>query len=691
MKLLKFELLKTVRNKFIVFVVLSLLIANGVTAFYLCRPEHDETTADYASAVGDLLTDTEKKYSMLEDKDGFTGEYYTQIGDMYSALDTAAAPRQVSGWGQYLQYGYVNLFLLTACAFCAAFTFRREKETGEMITLYSSANGRGNYVIVKLLSSSIIVIVFVAAFCALSLLGIFAKNGFTAFTGGGARIQDLKAYMYAPYEISVFRAFLLSVAYKIPACAGVYAFCGCVAYLFDSGVVPLSFSAVLMYASYYAMGRVYTNGNAFAKNSNLFAAMRSSSLFGELRGTDVFGRCVPTYVFNAVFPALLAAAFAAVFTLLHVKRAGIKIKLPKIKPKKQKDVRPAKPLPLYVFEMKKLTKSKVTVFIIILLFIVRWGVSLVSPHFSSMDEMVYKYYCDKWQGQMTEKFEEEYLHEQRKVGAGYMLTNGYDVDESILGEFNMEPGDLEAYYRMRFEGLLMFRDKIDRLKELRERGIDAPILYDGGYKRFFDSGADIFLILAVVYICTYLFSYDFTNRMHDVVKTTYNGGKKLLKTKLLTCICLSAVLFAVFTAVSAVSTFSYFGMTEPTAPMYAVPGFEFTGSMPLWAYLLLMILVRFAGVITLCLFCCGLSLLLKNNLTSFTVSACLYVFPTFLLSGAESRIAHCADPSYMLDGSGFIQLAHSPAFFAVSVFVCVVIPLLLIIPQTVKMKGKQEI
>ena len=44
MKLLKFELLKTVRNKFIAFVVLALLIANGVTAFYLCKPENDAAT-----------------------------------------------------------------------------------------------------------------------------------------------------------------------------------------------------------------------------------------------------------------------------------------------------------------------------------------------------------------------------------------------------------------------------------------------------------------------------------------------------------------------------------------------------------------------------------------------------------------------------------------------------------------------
>ena len=688
MKLLKFELLKTVRNKFIVFVVLALLIANGVTAFYLCKPENDAATENYAEAVEDLLADTAKKYSTLENKDGFLGRYYTQIKDMYSALETDKEQKQVSGWGQYLCCGFVNLFLLTACAFCAAFTFRREKETGEMITLYSSANGRGNYVVIKLLSSLLIVLVFVVSFCVVALLGVFAKNGFAAFSGGGARIQDLKAFMYAPYEISVFRAFLLSVVYKIPVCAAFYAFCGCVAYLFDSGVVPLSFSAVLMYGSYYAMGRIYTNGNSFIKNSNLFAAMRSASLLGELRGTDIFGLCIPTYVFNAVFPALLAAVFAAVFALLHIKRAGIKIKLPKIKPKKQKDERSAKPLPLYGFEFKKLTKSRITVVIIILLFAVRCVVSFVSPHFSSMDEMVYKYYCDKWQGPMTEKFDAEFLHEQRKVGTGYAISSGRDIDYSLLDEFGMDASDLEAYYRMRYDGLLLFREKIDRLRELRDRGIDVPILYDGGYKRFFNSGADIFLILAVVYICTYLFSYDFANRTHDIVKTTYNGGKKLFKTKLLTCITLSAVLYAAFTAVSAISIFSYFGMMEPTAPLYTVPGFEFTGIMPLWAYLLLMLCVRLAGVIMLCLFCCGLSLLLKNNLTSFTVSACLYVFPTFLLSGAESRAAHCVDLSYMLDGSGFIQTAQSPAVFAVSVFVCVVIPLILIIPQTVKVKDK---
>lgn len=688
MKLLKYELLKTVRNKFIVFVVLALFIANGFTAFYMYAPEHDAATENYAAAVDDLLSDTAKKYSMLENKNGFSGRYYAQIKDMYSVLDTDQSPRDVKGWGQYLSYGFVNLFLLIACAFCAAFTFRREKETGEMITLYSSVNGRGNYVIIKLLSSLIITAVFVISFCAASLLGIFAKNGFAAFSGGGARIQDLKAFIYAPFEISVFRAFLLSVIYKIPVCAAFYLFNGCLSYLFDSGVVPLSFSAVLMYGSYYASGKVYTNGNSFLKNSNLFAALRASSLFGELRGTDVFGASVPTYIFNAAFPALLAVLLGGLFALLHMKRAGIKIKLPKIKPKKQKDEREAKPLGLFGFELKKLLKSKITVVIIILLFAVRCAVSFVSPHFSSIDEMVYKYYCDKWQGPMTEKFDAEYLHEQRKIGAGYQLNVGNNIDLSLLDEFGMEAPELAAYSRMRFDGMMMFRDKIDRLNALSEAGVDAPILYEGGYKRFFDSGADIFLILSVVYICTYLFSYDHTNRAYDIVKTTLNGGKKLLGARLLSCLFLSSVLFVLFTAVSAVSIFSYFGMMDPEAPVYVVPGYEFTGGMPLWTYLLLMTAIRFAGVAALCLFSCGLSSVLKNNLTSFTVCSCLYVFPTFLLSGTESRAAHCADPSYMLDGSGFIQLAENKALFAVSVFVCVIIPLILMIPQFVKNKDK---
>lgn len=677
-KNLKFELLKLLRNRLIIIVSVVLLTANMVAAYRLCDTENDAQSEYYAYGVAAVIKDAESRYGAEEDKDGFTARYYGMIVDKYSALVTDKEPETVTGFGQYLSYIYVDLFLLSCCAFCAAFTFRREKETGEMQTLYAYKYGRRGYAAVKLTACAITTTALVLLFCVSSFAGVFARGGFVDFTGGGARLQDLKAFIYAPNEISVLSAAFVSVLYKIPVCIALAFFAGGVSYLFNSGALSAAVSALFMYGSYMLNNRSYINKNAFLRNCNLFAAIRPSNIFGELRCIDVFGFAIPAYIVNIILPLLLTVIFGAVFFALHLNRASVTIKLPKLKLKRKRKIRQAKPHGLYAYEFRKIFKSKLCVAVIALTLIAGAVVSVISVRAFPYPEQVYKKYCERWQGRYCYEIEDEYNAEQKKINDGFEAYSAMRFGRPVEGID--DPVQAADYYIANYEGFRLFCEKYERLIELHEQGKDTPILFEGGYRRFFESGADIFLILSAVFLCTYLSTYDRVNNTESVMTTTKNGRGKLPGIKFAALMTVSGALYAAFTLITFLPILFKFGMTLPGANTYAVPGFEATGGIPLGWYVALMFILRFIGVVLLCLFCCGISSLIKNHITAMAASAWIYLIPMFLLKNTENKTARCAEPSLLLDGSGFMQLFSSPGAAAVSVLICVVIPCILFIP-----------
>ncbi len=686
MKNLKFELLKLLRNRLIIIVSVVLLTANMIAAYRLCDTENDAKTEYYAQGVAAVIKDAESRYGAEEDKDGFTARYYKMIVDKYSALVTDKEPEAVTGYGQYMSYIYVDLFLLSCCAFCAAFTFRREKETGEMQTLYAYKYGRRGYAAVKLTACAITTTVLVLLFCLSSFAGVFARGRFVDFTGGGARLQDLKAFIYAPNEISVLSAAFVSVLYKIPVCIALAFFAGGVSYLFNSGALSAAVSAMFMYGSYMLNNRSYINKNAFLRNCNLFAAIRPSNIFGELRCINVFGLAIPAYVVNIVLPLLLIIFFGAVFFALHLNRASVVIKLPKFKIKRKPKTRLAKTHGLYAYELLKMSKSMLCIAVLIITIAARIIVTVIDVRAFPYPERVYKQYCERWKEKYVAEIADEYREERIKIGEGYRaysaMHSGGSVDDIE------DPVAAADYYISNFEGFDKFREKYARLTEYAEAGVDIPITYEGGYKRFFESGADIFLILAIVFVCTYLATYDSVNNTESIMRTTKKGHKKLPLIKFGALITAAAALYAVFTLISFLSYKTVYGMDLPAAPVYAVLGFETCGTMPLGLYVALMIVLRFAGSVLLCLFCCGISSLIKNHITAMAATAWIYVIPMFLLKNAENKAVRCADPALLLDGSGFLQLSDTPYAVMISVALCVVIPVLIFIPYVYRQSGR---
>ncbi len=685
-KNLKYELLKLLRNRLIVFVSVMLIAANTVAAYLLCDPENDNISENYKIGILRVISDAENRYETEADKDGFSAKYYKMIVEKYSALDIDRGPEQVKGYGMYLSYIYADLFLLSCCAFCAAFAFRREKETGEIQTLYAYRYGRRSYAAVKLCSGAIVSVIFVLLFSASSFLGTAARGGFTAFSGAFTRLQDIRAFIYAPNEINVISAVILSTLNKIPVCIAVSFFAGCVSYLFNSGALSVAVSALFMYGSHWLNGKTYINKNAFFRNCNLFASIRPSNVYGELRCINLFGAAVPSYIMNVAVSVLLAIAFSALFFILHLNRASVLIRLPKLKLNIKREPKPAKPHGLFVYEIQKIFKSRLCAIALILILISACAGSFISVRAFPYPERVYKDYCERWNGKYADEIAEEYFKEGEKIAEGarayfsmYRGNAPKDIEDPIKAA---------DYYVTHYEGFELFSKKYDRLLSYKESGTDIPIIYEGGYGRFFGSGADLFLILAVAFICTYLSTYDTVNATENVVVTTKNGRKKLPQIKFGALMTVCFFIYAVFTLITFLSVYAVYGMDHPEAPVYTVPGYEMNGAMPLGLYVALIFVFRLIGTAALCLFSLGVSAIFKNQLTAVAVASGVYIIPQILQSRLEDPALRFIQPSLLLDGAGFMRLYPSVPKLAVSVVLTLIVPSLFVIPHLIKQRRR---
>ncbi len=62
----------------------------------------------------------------------------------------------------------------------------------------------------------------------------------------------------------------------------------------------------------------------------------------------------------------------------------------------------------------------------------------------------------------------------------------------------------------------------------------------------------------------------------------------------------------------------------------------------------------------------------------------IYVIPSVFLRGSPDLTARMIEPSLLLDGSGFLQLYKTPAAVAVSVVICIIIPVIIFVPYIKK-------
>lgn len=153
----------------------------------------------------------------------------------------------------------------------------------------------------------------------------------------------------------------------------------------------------------------------------------------------------------------------------------------------------------------------------------------------------------------------------------------------------------------------------------------AEFFYDSGYERlcgisdrtFSLNGTLIMICLFALCFCS-VYSFEYKSGAYKIIGTTKFGDKKLRRAKYSAMMCLSVLIFAVSYLPELIYIGKFYGFPALSAPIMSIPALKNFGAMPIWSFILIMYLLRFALSAALLPVISSISKRCKNNiLTAF--------------------------------------------------------------------------
>lgn len=256
---------------------------------------------------------------------------------------------------------------------------------------------------------------------------------------------------------------------------------------------------------------------------------------------------------------------------------------------------------LFLHELYKMLIPGKSLYVIVLAIIFTfWWNPSINIQFDSIDDVYYKEYMDKLYGPLDQD-KIIFIDEEKK--AYEQLSN--DIDAAV------ESGKSEVYIEIKYKDMLdrqeafnMVLNHLSYLKTVK----NGWFFYENGYNILTDRNnyANRDVIQAIIYIILLIaFSfeiYGLDNRYSEVkiVRTTYNGRKKIDRIKAILGIVNTIIAFCLVYIIHTVRVFDAYGTGGIYASAASIKNLSsMPSSMLLLHYLLLIMLMRFAGGINL--------------------------------------------------------------------------------------------
>ena len=630
---------------------------------------------DYPAKIDGVLDNARANLSEFETMgipaDSFTYRYQLRVIDLYeTARDTVSiGVEHTRGWSEYFAYDTVNIFLFLIILMLGATVFAQERQSGFLPILRTTRYGRARTAVSKILTMLIVSSVFVLLFTA-STWAVFGLR--LGYSSSNNAIQVLEAFTLSPYRLTVGEYFLITVGVRLLSCA-----------LFGAAVMALSTllgNDVLIYLAGLGVGGInlmlsFLPGSgtlAPLKYLNLISAAAVDPLFVRYRALGVFG-AVAGYVplmlcgcsmllialcfaaghryvcgMIAVRPAAVDRARSAVMMLTARLRAAWQSRGREERRSVQRARRYS--LSLTAAEtFKMLISSRALAMILAILCLKVGYAARTYENKGTYADHVYHEYMTELEGPLTEE-KLEYLREERAAINGILsrkeqMQAAYMAEEITFEEYRAYLSDYNDAYS-RDELLAVVEEQAAYLVGVRERtGKTGWFLYDTGWRKLYDSGADLFLYTAVLLLLTGIFASEYASRSSSggfaqILRSTRNGRRRTFTAKLMSAGMVTAILSLLTVAVDIAAVFAGYDMPAHSAPLWSMPMFgEVSGGVTVGQYLGLFVLLRLVGAMMLAMLVCALSELLCKYIPVLGSSVLLTLLPAlcaaFGLAAAE--------------------------------------------------------
>jgi len=638
---------------------------------------HDAIAAarDYPDVIEDVLRSARANLNEFDamgiDRESFAYRYQLRVIDLYeTARDTVSIGiEHTRGWGEYFAYDTVNIFLFLMILMLGATVFAQERQSGFLPILRTARHGRVRTAAAKILTMLIVSSVFVLLFTA-STWAVFGLR--LGYSSPDNAIQVLDAFTLSPYRLTVGQYFLITVGVRLLSCA-----------LFGTAVLALSTALgndVLIYLAGLGVGGVnlllsflpgggalsslkYLNLITAAAVDPLFVRYRAMGLFGAVAGYVPLMLCLygvllivlclaagDRYVrgMRTVRPAAVDRVISAVMTL------GARLR-PVWQSRLHTGRRPVRrmrrySLSLTAAETFKMLISSRTLAVLLAILCLKVGYAARTYENSgTYADRVYHEYMTALEGPLTEE-KLDYLAEERAAIHDILsrqdrMRAAYVAEEITFEEYRAYLSDYNDAYS-RDELLKTVEARAAYLQATYERTGEAGwFLYDTGWRKLYESGADLFLYTAVLLLLTGIFAAEYVSRSSSggfaqILRSTKNGRRRTFSAKLISAGMVTAILALLTAAVDIATVFVHYDMPASDAPLWSMPLFgAMSANLTVGQYLSLFVLLRIVGALMLAMLVCALSELLCKYIPVLGSSVILTLLPAlcaaFGLAAAE--------------------------------------------------------
>lgn len=569
----------------------------------------------------------------------------------------------IRGWNDYFGYDTVNVFIFMALILFASVIFTQERVNGFLPVLRASRRGRVTTALVKCGLMTLITIGTVLLFTGATFAVFGAVLGYSS---PGNAIQALSSYKYCPYLLTIGEYFVVTLALRL------------LTFVTFSGVILFISVFAAQYLYVYAAGLgvagvnfllyslVKINSNSLVRNLNFFAAAAVQPLFVRFRTFSLFSYpCSYVPFLLCVFSALFILGTAGTVTAFALRKGGAvssprrllsRLSIQRLVQRVKRDRSAShtrstshggaqrirqRSLSLVGYENHKLLIASRMIAVVIAALCLRCVISYngnVPPDDSF--ERIYRSYMTELEGEITDEKREYIAKESEFISKTLAMQDtmyadysggriDYPTYSAYLADYNYAMSHSEA-----IKVVSEHAKYIDKCKA--ETGIDAWFVYDSGWLRLFGTDADILLLAAVVVLLAGVFADEYSSRSSSggfaqILRSTKRGRRQTFAAKLVAAVIIAAAMTLLFNTADALIISKRFFMPAQSAPVQSLELFEgFATGMTILEYTVIMYVIRLCAAVTLALLVCGLSCVLRRQLSVLSCTVALTLLPSLL-------------------------------------------------------------
>ena len=502
----------------------------------------------------------------------------------------------------------------------------REKELDQIILSRTTFKGRGSLGAAKLFAC------FTAALVALVLLYTvnFAMAGITyGFGDLGRQIQSVYGFGGSSLKISVLGYFALFLGSKLLVYLLLAALLYLIAVIFSTAVKVYA-SVVLLLAAesvlYYTIPSTSVWG--LFKYVNIVAYANTKELFSDYLNLNIFGEPVnyiPVFVISAAV-LLIGASVTAVIVFARkkvIRSRKSEFRLSSI------NLFSGRTVSVFAHELyKTFISGRVLLILVVFGAFVFYTYKPLSESFHSVDELYYKHYMTVYEGEYNAKKQAMIDTEDERIQTVHQKQN----EELANGG--------GAFVFMKYQDDLKTEFAFERVKahaEYLKTTENGEFLYDAGYKLLTgdesagNNDATLALTALAMLICTltYVYSIEYKTGAAVLLRTSPRGRGTVFVRKFLIGLIIITVIYALTYSPYFYNVIHAYGMRQlsaSAASMEHLAGWD----MSILAYLILISVLRYLGLIASMLMIFFISAKARSFISSLLIETAVLILPVVI-------------------------------------------------------------